>query len=308
MSARTSGNGLLPRRTQLSYFLAVAEEQQMTRAARRLGVAQSALSQAIAQLESELGVALLTRAPRGVGLTRAGEAFSAKARTALAAEAEAMQTAQSLLRSADHTIAVGFIGPPPERTAPALFAALTDACPDARVSFQELTFPRGHSTTWLADVDVAFCQAPSAEPGLCVQPVRVEPRAVMARADHPLACAAELEVADVLDETFIGYHPEVQTEWAGLHSLDDHRGGPPTELTSERALTPMEMLAIMSSEQAIATVPLIDARLAQQALPDVVALRLRDARPAVLALVWHEDSRSPLLDVLVTTARDADGI
>ena len=60
------------RRGHLDYFVAVAEEGQITRAAVRLHVAQPALSQAMAQLESELGVMLLTRHSRGVTLTPGG--------------------------------------------------------------------------------------------------------------------------------------------------------------------------------------------------------------------------------------------
>ena len=70
---------------QLRYFVTVAEEGQMTRAARKLHLAQPALSQAIAQLESELGIDLLVRHARGVTLTPAGETFVPKARLALAA-------------------------------------------------------------------------------------------------------------------------------------------------------------------------------------------------------------------------------
>ena len=54
---------MLSRASQLQYFIAVAEEGQITRAARRLKLAQPVLSQAIAQLESEVGVELLKRTP-----------------------------------------------------------------------------------------------------------------------------------------------------------------------------------------------------------------------------------------------------
>src|SRR5512140_2847931 len=54
-------------------FLAVAKERSFTRAAAKLGVSQSALSHTIRQLESRLGLRLLTRTTRSVSPTEAGE-------------------------------------------------------------------------------------------------------------------------------------------------------------------------------------------------------------------------------------------
>lgn len=59
----------------LRYFVAVAEELNFHRAAERLHVSQPALWRQIRDLEIEVGTALLDREPRGIGLTRAGEAF-----------------------------------------------------------------------------------------------------------------------------------------------------------------------------------------------------------------------------------------
>jgi DNA-binding transcriptional LysR family regulator len=288
---------------QLRYFVTVSEEGQITRAAKRLHLAQPALSQAIAQLESELGVELLVRHPRGVTLTSAGEAFLVKARAVLAAEAETAQTALSLRRAASDAIAVGFIGPPPSISTPQLFGAFAERNPRAQVSFLDLSFPRGRTSSWLEAVDVAFCHTPLSEQGLCAQPVRIEPRAVVAHREHALACRSELAVADVLDETFVSYHPDVQAEWAGFHSLDDHRGGPPGQLTRDHALSTLQMLGIMSTAPAITIVPYTDAELARQVLPDVVAIPLHDAAPAVVSLIWREDTGSRLVEGLVDAAR-----
>ena len=74
---------------ELRYFVAVAEEGHVSRAAERLGMAQPPLSRAIAQLERRLGAELFVRTPRGVTLTRAGETLLREGRAALAAvEAE----------------------------------------------------------------------------------------------------------------------------------------------------------------------------------------------------------------------------
>lgn len=58
---------------QLTWFQAVAQERSFTKAAARLGVAQSTLSHTIKQLEADLGIRLLTRTTRNVATTAAGE-------------------------------------------------------------------------------------------------------------------------------------------------------------------------------------------------------------------------------------------
>ena len=57
----------------LAALVAVAEERSFTRAAKKLGVSQSALSQTVRNLESRVGVRLLTRTTRSVAPTEAGE-------------------------------------------------------------------------------------------------------------------------------------------------------------------------------------------------------------------------------------------
>jgi DNA-binding transcriptional LysR family regulator len=288
----------------LRYLVAVADEGQITRAARKLHVAQPALSQALAQLESELGIQLLERHARGVTVTPAGETFLAKARVALAAANDAAVTARALARVGSGAMEVGFIGPPPVVHAPELFAAFAGAHPEAELSFRELPFPRGSTASWLEEVDVAFCHAPAIDPRMRVQAVRVEPRTVVAPRGHPLARRSELAVAELLDETFLGYDEAVQPAWAGFHSLDDHRGARPPRMTDERASTPPEMLMLMASGRGITTLPASDAAIIRKVLRTVVATPVRDADPAVLSLVWHRDTTNPLVHGLVAFARD----
>lgn len=65
---------------QLSYFVAVAEEQHLTRAAKRLHVSQPPLSRQIQQLEDELGVQLFERTPKGMRLLPTGETLLTRAK------------------------------------------------------------------------------------------------------------------------------------------------------------------------------------------------------------------------------------
>jgi DNA-binding transcriptional LysR family regulator len=79
----------------LRYFIAVAEEHGFGRAARRLRVAQPALSKQIRDLETEIGVALFQRLSKGVRLTPGGEVFLVEARGILERTARAVDCARA---------------------------------------------------------------------------------------------------------------------------------------------------------------------------------------------------------------------
>jgi DNA-binding transcriptional LysR family regulator len=82
---------------QLEYFVVIAEEGSITRAAERLFVAQPSLSQQISALERELGGPLLERMPRGVRLTVAGQNLLPEARAAISHADRAGRSARMAL-------------------------------------------------------------------------------------------------------------------------------------------------------------------------------------------------------------------
>src|SRR5215470_13080025 len=91
----------------LKYFITVAEEGHITRAAERLGMQQPPLSQRIKAIERELDVQLFRRKPRGVELTEAGQAFLKNARAVLAQFNRTFETTRRAARGEEGEICVG---------------------------------------------------------------------------------------------------------------------------------------------------------------------------------------------------------
>jgi len=263
----------------------------VTRAAQRLQLAQPALSQAIARLESQVGVRLLERGPRGVTVTPAGEAFLEKAQATLAAVDEAKATARSWAREEEGRLHAGFMSLTPPMMAGDLISRFMAEHPDLSIEWRQLGYPTLEARAWLGDCDAALIWFPPTAPGLATQAIRTS---------HPLADRVELRVADVLDETFPGVVEWCDPGWLGYWGLDAYRGGPPRR-TDDVAVTPEEVASIVASGRAITTVPEMVA--VPFAHLGIKAIPLVDAAPAVLTLVWPEAAATPLVAALVEIAR-----
>jgi DNA-binding transcriptional LysR family regulator len=118
---------------QLEYFVAVAEEANFTRAARRAHVAQPAVSTQVARLEKELGQQLLDRSRREVRLTAAGEAVLPYARAALTAVHDARLAVEELGDLVRGSVAIGTVTAH-NLDMPALLAAFSGAHPAVEIT------------------------------------------------------------------------------------------------------------------------------------------------------------------------------
>ena len=296
----------MPRLRQLRYFVAVAEEGQMTAAAQKLHLAQPALSKAIAQLEKELGVELLRRDHRGVSLTPGGEALLTKARAAIEASDDVALAARSLAHAGRGVLRFGFVGIPPSEKAPELFARFHASHAGFEIAFRELGFPSRSTAAWLADVDIALCFSPTPHPDVEICALRAEPRIVLASQEHRLAGCEEVAVAEVLEETYLGFHPSVDPTWAGFWMLDDHRGKPPERVTPDQPSSAWELVALVPAGRGIATIARSSATLVPEVIPGLAVIPLSDANPAVLALAYRKDRCNPLVNAFVAMAQSPE--
>ena len=194
----------------LRYFIAVAEEGHITRAAERLGMQQPPLSQQIRAFEAELQVQLFRRKPRGVELTQAGQALFAEARAILRQVDHAVTAARRTARGEAGRFGLGF-------TSSASFHPFVpQAIRDYRETHRLVALSLEESGTGelvaaLVEerLDAAFVRSPvGPAAGIAVHSVLEEAMVAALPAGHALAAgqaARKLELAELAAETFILY-------------------------------------------------------------------------------------------------------
>jgi DNA-binding transcriptional LysR family regulator len=122
----------------LRYFEAVANFGSVTAAARRLHVSQSSVSEQIADLEAEIGVALLDRSGRTVRLTAQGEAFLEEARRTLESSQRAVEAARRTMRGEVGALSIGFFLWGTEEFFPRIIREFRRRRPGVRLSLLEM--------------------------------------------------------------------------------------------------------------------------------------------------------------------------
>ncbi|MBB5696522.1 LysR family transcriptional regulator [Muricoccus pecuniae] len=193
---------------QLRYFVAVAEEGHITRAAERLGMAQPPLSQQIRALEERLGVRLFHRRARGVELTEGGAALLEEARIILARLEQAERSALSAARGEQGQLRVGVAPTAPFHPfVPQVIRAFREAYPGVTVTMDECLSRQAITGLKEARLDVAFVRAEIEDPDLTVYRLIREPMVVALPAAHPLAAGPPTpsSLAAYADETFIAF-------------------------------------------------------------------------------------------------------
>src|SRR5262245_24971370 len=177
----------MPELRHLRYFVAVAEELNFSRAAKRLRMAQPPLSVAIRQLEQEIGASLFSRTSREVTLTEAGEALLAGARRTMAEVDAAVTAARRAAAGELGRLRLGHYWSSRFETLPALGQAFHRRYPDVELLTEEIRNSRMPPALRSGALDVAIAIYPEIVGELTYQLIRSEPIVVVLAAGHPLA-------------------------------------------------------------------------------------------------------------------------
>ncbi len=194
----------------LRYFIAVAEEGHITRAAERLGMQQPPLSRQIKAIEQEMDVQLFRRKARGVELTDAGRTFLDDARAMLGHLDDAFDTARRTARGEQGRISVGYTNSPAfHPLVPRVIREFRQAFPLVSLTLEESS-PYDLIECMQNDkIDIAFIGGPVADQeGVAIDPLLEEPMVVALPSGHPLARSANggdtaLSLKSLAGETFI---------------------------------------------------------------------------------------------------------
>jgi DNA-binding transcriptional LysR family regulator len=266
----------------LRYFVAVAEELSVTRAAERLYVSQPALSKQIQTLERSLRVTLLQRDPRGVTLTAAGSELLAHARPLLTAWDAAVGAVQA---AADvRVLRLGMQTSLGRSLYPAVRARFTSTKPDWGLTLR--LYPWTDPSVGLLDrgTDAAFVWLP-VPAGLSYEVLLHEPRWVALPQGHRLASLSSVAFSDLLDEPFVALPASAGSArefWLG----SDARGGKPANVALE-VNSPDETFEAVASGLGVHLLAAGNADI--YARPGVVCRPVDGLSPCELAVAWRED-------------------
>ncbi len=191
----------------LRYFVAVAEEENISRAAARLNISQPPLSRQIRDLEEELGVELFRRTAKSLRLTEAGKVFLDEARSVLLRVDVAVGVVQAAGRRKVAEIHVGYAPSPTGDFLSGVLNGFEKVQPDTRVRLHDMTSAEMLLALREKKIQAGLLveQAGVAKNGLAFDPLRKYRAGVIVPRDHPFAKRRWVTLDEVLAEPVTVY-------------------------------------------------------------------------------------------------------
>jgi DNA-binding transcriptional LysR family regulator len=187
----------------LVYFREVARQLHFRRAAESLGVAQPALSRAIAQLESALDSDLLNRTRRGVELTPAGRHLLDRLEPLLRSIAAVPGELQALAKGEVGHVRVAFTGLAMATVLPRILRAFHGSHPGIRVELSESPTSAQLAALHAGDIACGFFHPDAVTPGIRTRLLLRERNGVLLPTAHPLAARTTLRLRELAATPFV---------------------------------------------------------------------------------------------------------
>lgn len=282
----------MPELRQLRYFVAVAQERNLSRAAVRLHITQQSLSQQIRVLERQLGVTLFTRNARGVELTPAGAVLLREAQPLLVQAERTVEAVRRAARGEAQELRVGFLASVANYMMPPVVRAFRVAHPGTSLRAEEVTIAAMVAGLRQGRLDAGLSRPPLVE-DLVTEVILREPVAAVLPEGHPLAERATLTLAELADESWVLTPRSSWPPWHRKYDADFARAGYRPRV-AQRGTGPQSLLALVAAGVGVTRLPLSARSLRDSG---VVFVPLVDDEADVV-LVWRADAASPALPLL----------
>jgi DNA-binding transcriptional LysR family regulator len=289
----------------LRAFLVVAEELHFGRAADRLRVSPSRVSQLVRSLETVIGAALFERTSRRVALTPIGERLRSRVGPACNELAQAVDDLRNHRDGLTGELRLGVVlatnGGPHLPDIIGLFETRHPAC---RVVVSEITWTDPLGPLRRGEVDLTAIRFPLRQPDLVVGPVlTTDARALAVADDHPLAGRSTVCIEDLADYEVAAGTPAIPQELIdALLPRTTPSGRPIARRTVSGAVQTLAMVA--RGEIVHATVASLPDYMSY---PGITYIPIVDLPPCDAGLVWRASEETPAIQAFAAVAREVVG-
>lgn len=278
---------------QLKQLSVLAETLNFHRAAERLHMAQPPLSTAIKKLEQELGVALFERLPGGLKPTPAGLVVLDYARTTLFYADQIRRAAKEGAAGEQGELKVGFVGSSTYTVMPRILPAFHLAYPGVDLVIEESTTVDLLRRLDEHTLDVALVRFPVLERTVARVTLLQPDHLVLAvRADSAYAQRDEIDLAELAEESFIGYSRAHVPAMHALVMYAFQAAGIMPKIAQE-AIQVQTLLSLVESGLGVALVPAVARRHAGDDVVLVNITRFASLLKVGIALAVHPQTTSP---------------
>lgn len=280
----------------LKYFVAVAEELNFGRAAKKLHIAQPPLSQQIKNLEEELGIKLFDRSRRNIQMTAAGSHFLKDARQVLLHVEEAAETARRVHGGKAGRLVVGFVGSVIHTFLPEGLRLFRERFPEVELVLHEINTAEQKTALHAKRIDVGFFYQGDQDPLLASKTLTLAPLLAVLHNKHPLSGRRSVNIRELADEPFIANtrssEPVVRDAFISLC----HSAGFSPKIAQEAGQV-QTVLGLVASGLGVCLLPDFIKNIRR---PGVQYVPLSGSPPEVkLGVVWRRDNASLLVKSFV---------
>ena len=292
---------------QLHYFVAVAEEEHVGRAAERLFISQSPLSRQIAQLEEKLGLTLFERSQQRIRLTGDGRTFLSEARSLLTHANRLESLARRLGKGDEGGLCIGYLENAIHAgVLPDALRALRASRPNVHIALYNYHSAQQLEGLRQRSLDIAFvCEAPAPDdPDLACLQVLDDPMLLAVPDGHRLAGAASIGPGDLGGENWISVVNRASALKHDGFIAACARAGFTPAVTLEAA-EPQAALGLVAAGLGLT---MIQQSLRYQAPRGVVLHALPwFACRTPLWVAWHRVNLRPLVEIFRQTVLETSG-